>query len=84
MGYWTTNQGGEKEIAKLTQCDICEKNVKEENSFEIKLRNNDTKMTKPCDICADCIKQKGFLDVLANIGWKTWDNSTRSWKTPQK
>ncbi len=71
-------------MAKLTQCDICEKNVKEENSYGIKLRNNDTGLTKPADICADCCKAKGILDILGNIAWKEWNQSGRSWKTPQK
>jgi len=41
-------------------------------------------MTKPVDICADCCKAKGILDLLANIGWKSWDQGSRSWRTPQK
>lgn len=85
MDNWTTNQkGGEKEIAKLIVCDICEQNTKEENSSELKLRNNDTKMSKIVDICAGCIKGKGILDLLGNIAWKSWDQTSRSWKIPQK
>jgi len=41
-------------------------------------------MTKPCDICAECVKEKGILDILANIAWKSWNQGSRSWEKPQK
>ena len=70
-------------MAKLVQCDICSKNVNEDNSYELKLRKSDTGLTKSADVCHDCIKEKGFLDILANRAWKKWNQTSKKWVTPE-
>lgn len=65
-------------------CDICEKNVKEESSYEMKLRSNESKMTKAIDVCHDCVTDKGILEIMSSFAWKEWDNKSRSWVKPQK
>ncbi len=70
-------------MAKLVQCDVCQKNVNEENSYELKLRKSDTGLTKASDICHDCCKEKGILDTMANRTWKKWNQTSKKWVTPE-
>ena len=66
-------------MAKLIQCDICEKNVSEDYCYEMKLRKTDTGLTKSADICHTCCMEKGLIDVLANRRWSKWNQSTKKW-----
>jgi len=79
---WQTDKGGEKEIAKKIECDVCEKDVREENTYELKLRNPITRMTKSVDICHICAKDKGIVDLLAKFSWKVWNKNTSTWVKP--
>jgi len=71
-----------KKIAKKIECDICEKDVREENAYELKLRNPENRMTKSIDICHACAKDKGFIDLLAKFSWKVWNQTSKSWVKP--
>lgn len=84
LGYWhVIEKGGEKEIVKLLQCDNCEKNVSVESSYELKLRNPETRLTKNMDLCHNCAKEKGVLDLMATSKWKQWNQATKQWTTPE-
>ena len=39
-----------------------------ENSCELKLRNNDTRLAKIADVCNDCAKEKGIFELLIMTG----------------
>lgn len=69
-------------MAKKIECDVCEKDVREENAFEMKLRNPETRMTKSIDICNPCAKDKGILDLLGKFSWKVWNQSSKTWVKP--
>lgn len=39
-------------------------------------------MTKNIDVCHDCAKVKGILDLMAKFSWKVWNASSKSWVKP--
>jgi len=66
---------------KLVKCDICEKSVDAAGCYELKIRKNDTGLTKIVDICHDCLTAKGILDFMAAATWKKWKGG--KWTTPE-
>lgn len=39
-------------------------------------------MTKSIDICNDCAKEKGILDLMSKFSWKMWNQASKSWVKP--
>jgi len=62
---------------------LCEKSVKEDEAYELKLKRNETKLTKSADVCHNCIKEKGILEHLAEAKWRKWNQKTFSWEVPE-
>ena len=55
-----------------------------ELSYDIKLKSNESKLTKHADICKDCVKEKGILQILANRDWQVWNKAGFKWEDPPK
>ena len=66
---------------KIVKCDICEKSVDADGCYELKIRKNDTGLTKIVDICHGCLNGKGILDMVAGATWKKWKGG--KWTTPE-
>lgn len=85
MEYWAIiKTGGEKEITDLKKCDICEKVVNADVTYELKLRNNDTRLTKVIDICFPCNNEKGITELLAGIPNRKWNQDSKKWEKISK
>jgi hypothetical protein len=39
------------------------------------LKKNDTKLTKPMDLCHDCVQEKGILDIVSGVAWQVWNKA---------
>jgi hypothetical protein len=35
------------------------------------------------DMCHDCVKSKGILDIMSAIAWKNWNKATFAYETPE-
>ena len=68
-------------MAKKIQCDICEKDTNQENAYELKLRKNDSGLTKNCDVCHNCAKAP--LEMLSRRDWKKWNQKQGKWLIPE-
>ncbi len=40
-------------------------------------------MTKSADVCHDCAKDKGILDIMSGMSWKVWNQSSKTWVKPE-
>lgn len=66
---------------KLVKCDVCDKSVDAEGCYELKVRKNDTGLTKIIDTCHACLQGKGVLDMIAAARWKKWKGG--KWTEPE-